>query len=290
MKKTTPASAEAMPENQAQQVIDRLRQVYRQNLIKHTTGRQALAGCHLTDQTVLERYQVGYSDGTLPELLPPDKVLQGQLETLGVLDSKGEERFASCAVFPVEGADGRRINLWAIPKEGSSRFLSKRPRTLWNAIAAKHASHLYVFTNPIEALSAATAGCSNIAALDPEAGAPDHRAIQGWGVQRISIIVPDTKEGLRQGDQIKAQLEPLAATLVKIPDCTSFNELLGRKGAKVLGEALVAAVHELPTMTIPGMELRADGFMLKIDGRSYRVRGLLSGTQKLTAGKLKGTG
>ncbi|HVZ60956.1 MAG TPA: hypothetical protein VG892_09255, partial [Terriglobales bacterium] len=227
----TPSPVE-MPELQVQRIIDRLRDVYRKNLAKSAAARAALAEYGFTDQSLIERYMGGFSDGTLPKLLPADKSLRGQLTQLGVLDDRAQERFANCVVFPVDSADGRRVTLWACPKEGPPRFLLTRPVPLWNAIAAKHSAHLYVFDGPITALSAAAAGLSNIAALDPDAGEPDHKAITGWGVQGISVIVPATPEGLKKGKQIQARLEPLKSTLVSIPGCDSLNALFRTQGPK----------------------------------------------------------
>ena len=271
------------PEHIVQQIIDRLRQVYRNNLSKHAEGRTALTDYSLSDLTILERYFVGYSDGMLPKLIPSDKVFRAQLEALGVLGSDGKEAFHGCPVFPIDSAEGRRLNLWACSKDGLSRFLKGRPVSLWNAVAAKHSAELLVFTSPIEALSAAVAGCSNISALDPDNGALDHKEITGWGVQKIRIVVADTTSTVLLGEQIKARFKPLAAEISKIPGCASINSLLKAKGAPAVAVALAAATLELATLSIPGMELRADGFVLTLGGRSYKVRGLQMGPQKLTA-------
>lgn len=277
-----PASA-VMPENQVQRIIDRLRDLYHKNIAKSAECRSALAEYGFKDQALIERYMVGYCDGGLAKLFVADRSLRGQLNRLGVVDDQGQERFSGCPVFPIDGVDGRRVTLWVCPREGPSRFLLTRPVPLWNAVAAKHSAHLYVFASPIEALSAASAGLSNIAALDPDLGEPDHKAITGWGVQGLEIIVTDTAEGIASGQKIQARLKPLKSNLVQIPGCSSLNELYRIKGPKALADAIVAATHGLEALEIPGMEPRADGFDLTVGGRQYRVRGLQTGPQKLTA-------
>lgn len=271
-----------LPENQVQRIIDRLRSLYHQNVGKSTQCRAALADLGFKDQALIERYMIGYCDGNLATLLVADKSLRSLITRLGVLDDQGKERLLG-PIFPVDSADGRRVNLWACPQDAISRFLAMRPAPLWNAIAAKNSTTLFVFENPIEALSAAAAGHSNITALDPEVGEPDHKAISGWGVQGLTVIVADTPEGVAKGKKIQAKLEPLKSNLVPVAGCTSINELYRTKGPKVMAEAIVAATHGLEALEIPGMEPREDGFDLTASTRVYRVRNLLTGPQKLTA-------
>lgn len=278
----TAVSIPDLPEHQVQKIIDRLRGLYHQNIAKSSGSRAALAELGFKDQALIERYMVGYCDGNLATLLVADKSLRNQVTQLGVLDDQGKELLVG-PVFPVDSADGRRVTLWSCSPDGMSRFLSMRPVPLWNAIAAKHSTTLYVFENPIEALSVAGAGHSNVTALDPNIGEPDHKAISGWGVQGLTVVVSDTPEGIAKGKKIQAKLEPLKSELVLVPDCTSLNELYRTKGAKALAEAIVAATHGLEALEIPGMELREDGFDLTTSVRVYRVRSLRIGLQMLTA-------
>ena len=277
-----PASDE-LPETKVQQIIDRVRELRRKSLGKASEARGAFADYGLIDQSILDRHSAGFVDGSLPRLLPADPTLRGQLVRLGVLDEQGNECFVGSVVFPIDSADGRRVNLWMCGKDGASHFLLGRPIALWNAIAAKHSAHLYVFTDPIEALSAVASDIANVVALDSEQGQPDHTAISGWGVQRLTIVVPDTPEGAKQGEQIEKRMQPLKSSMVKLPGCQTINELFRTKGAKALAAAIMNATQGLEVIAIRGMEPRADGFDYEIgSGRRYRVRGIAHGPQKLT--------
>ena len=279
------ANADATPENQVQRLIDRLREIYRKNLSKSATARTALGALGFTDAALLDRYGIGYSDGTLPKMLPTEPTLRNQLKQLGVVDENGAECLTGCIIFPVDDADGRRVTLWACPVDGPapSRLLLNRRIPLWNAAVAKQASQLFVFEDPVEALSAAAAGFTNVSALDPEAGEPDQKAIVGWGVPSVSVIVPATPAGTERGRKIQARLQPLKSQLVCLPNCTGLNSMLREKGPKVLAAAIVAASHGLEALEIPGMVPRTDGLDFMIGDRHYRVRGLQAGPQKLSA-------
>jgi hypothetical protein len=61
---------------------------------------------HLTDSIVLEHFQAGYSDGTLPGLLPKAGELVESLRTNGMLNSEGQETLLGCLVVPVVDSSG----------------------------------------------------------------------------------------------------------------------------------------------------------------------------------------
>ena len=75
-------------------------------------GRAYLAGRGIAEASQWERHGVGYCNGKLPELLPNDERVRGELKTLGLLLPDGRERFAGCVVFPVRDAEGRLTTIY----------------------------------------------------------------------------------------------------------------------------------------------------------------------------------
>jgi hypothetical protein len=70
----------------------------RARLYLHTRG--------ITDKSLFSDYQIGFSNGTLLNVLPDDDKIIKQLKEIGILNTKGKEHFYGCATFPLFGIDG----------------------------------------------------------------------------------------------------------------------------------------------------------------------------------------
>jgi hypothetical protein len=68
-----------------------------------------------------------------------------------------------------------------------------------------------------------------------------------------------------------------------LPHCAGANDFLTKKGEKALAEAIVAATHHVPAVSVPGMRPLPDGFVLPIGNLRYTINGLEKAKRQLKA-------
>ncbi len=106
--RTTPAAAPARilkPED-AEALLQRVVKFYVRTLRKDETGMSYLNRRNLSGATLLEVFQIGYSNGSLHKALPKSGDVIRNLKTLGVLNARGQEDFGGCITVPIFNAAG----------------------------------------------------------------------------------------------------------------------------------------------------------------------------------------
>lgn len=269
------------PEDHAQTLLRRTLELYQKSLTRSEPARHWLGAHGITDLSLADRYRLGWSDGQLSTILPNDPQLRETLAALGILTPKGKERFAHCLIVPVFAADGQIANLVGLPAEGAPKSLLGRALPPWNLAAAKVSPTLWLAPSILDALAVVMAGHANVIALDPAAGEFDPEPLRRAGVQRLTIIQGDTPEAVVSTKAIQAKLAAYPAGVVTLPGVAGASALLRAKGAKALGEALVANAHGVTSLSVPGMQPLPGGFTLTIGTRRYEVRGLQPGPSRL---------
>lgn len=270
-----------LPEERVQLVLRRLSELEQKNFARIDTARAWLAQRGITDLALADRLHLGWSDGGLPEILPNDPQLHGELTTLGVLTPKGRERFTNCIIVPIFGHDGQIANLVGLPATGPQKTLPNRPLPPWNLAAAKTASALLLVPSILDALALMMAGQANVLALFPDGGVFDADVLKKWGVQRLSIVQGDTPDALVVTKTIQAKLGSYPSGVITLRGTGSASAMLAAHGAKALSEALVADAHGVSTLNIPGMLPLPGGLTLVIANRRYDVRGLQAGPSRM---------
>ncbi|HSH95459.1 MAG TPA: hypothetical protein VK968_15050 [Roseimicrobium sp.] len=270
-----------LPEERVQLVLRRLSELEQKNFARIDTARAWLDQRGITDLALADRLHLGWSDGGLPEILPNDPQLHGELTTLGVLTPKGRERFTNCLIVPIFGHDGQIANLVGLPATGPQKILPNRPLPPWNLAAAKTASALLLVPSILDALALMMAGQANVLALFPDGGVFDADVLKKWGVQRLSIVQGDTPDALAVTKTIQAKLGNYPPGIITLRGTGSASAMLAAHGAKALSEALVADAHGVSTLNIPGMLPLPGGLTLVIANRRYDVRGLQAGPSRM---------
>ncbi len=78
---------------QGSELLKRVIGFYAKTLHKDLAGLNYLKSRNLTDPAMLETFQVGYCNGSLKQTLPEQGELVEQLQVLGILNEKGNEKF-----------------------------------------------------------------------------------------------------------------------------------------------------------------------------------------------------
>jgi DNA primase catalytic core len=296
------AEPAARPESPAA-LLQRVVNFYAKTLHKDRDGLEYLKSRKLDDATMLDVFQVGYCNGTLPAMLPQSGGLVEQLKVLGVLNGRGQEHFRGCVTVPifdaagsVAGIYGRRITA----AQPHHLYLPGEHRGVWNGAAAKANQTLFLVEAILDGLSLWQAGFKNVLALYGANGwtGGHETLLRENGPAEIYLCLDNDESGAKATEQLKKEvLPPLVKTIrvVQWPEgVKDANDFFFSRSAAEF-ETLVKAVTPT-TATAPVSELTAqagdekiettpEGFTAIYGARRYELRAI----ERPNATRLKAT-
>jgi DNA primase catalytic core len=291
--------AHPLLEERAQLLLERALAIYQKHFTDQPEGRAYLEGRGVANAGLWERHGVGYCNGKLPELLPNDERVHGELKTLGLLLPDGRERFAGCVVFPVRDAEGHITTIYGrrcaaeTPKENRHHFLPGRPTGLWNAAALKTHAHVILVESVMDGLSVELAGSANVVAVQGTNGlsAADVQTLRDYGVQRVTLLLDADKAGREATEKMKALfVSSFSCDALSLPDGEDPNSYLQKHGKDGLAAFITATDANAPATppaasaaAVPGLTALPGGFAVQLGLRRYEIRGLERGPRKLKA-------
>jgi hypothetical protein len=144
----------------------RVAEVYARCLRESPAATECLQALNITDHQVLEHFRAGYSDGTLPMLLPKTGELQDILRANELLNTAGEETLVGCLIVPVGGSDGV-INGFCGIKAGSGSqpqqiIVPTATRGLVHGTLVKGGAGLLVTNRVLDTFALWLAGFTNV--------------------------------------------------------------------------------------------------------------------------------
>lgn len=156
----------------------RVIEVYGRRLRENPAAADCLRALNLSDLSSLAQVQAGYSDGSLPTLLPESGEVVEILRTKGLLDAAGHEALQGSLVIPVFGPAGDfrgftsiRANPGSVPTE---TLVPAGAEGLVAGVLAKDGSPLLVTNRCLDALALWQTGFRNVSAvLSPADHVPD---------------------------------------------------------------------------------------------------------------------
>lgn len=269
-------------------------------------ARTYLEGRHLANPLALKRFHVGYSDGSLAEVLSTEQ--RDALVAEGILKEDGEggwrEHFARCIVVPlydedsrVAGYYGRRIEADAQP---AHLYLSGPHQGLANREAARVYRDRIILTEAVlDALSLEVLGLHNAIPCYGVNGFTSlhEKLLSGERVAEVVIAFDADEAGQKGALAVAGRLAGLGikASIVKPPKVgelspKDWNEFLVAGGAKdALDAALQAAEPVAPSTDTP---TTASGLVVTKDKlatvfRSGTLSFRISGVKELFVSNLK---
>ncbi|HWD40175.1 MAG TPA: hypothetical protein VG944_15100 [Fimbriimonas sp.] len=258
-----------IPEERIQLRLQRYVELCGQNLVKSEAPGRWLQAFGLEDLTLFERYRIGWSDGTLAEKLPTDPKVRTEFRQIGLLDVKDREPLSNHAVFAVYGGDGRIQTLCGVSADGSSTYLKGRERGAWNLTVTKHSRHIFVVSEPTDALALVVARYISVIAVDPDAGSVDIELLRARGVQRVTVVTGDAPEKLKAARMLAARFLGIPTDVAVIPGTSGMCAFLKVNGASELSRAITVACAGIQDTEIPNFLPTPDGFRIRIDSREY---------------------
>jgi site-specific recombinase XerD len=190
------------------ELLLRVVDAYRRALAQSPSAREWLAGRGIRDATLLERFQVGYSEGRLSAMARGEVL--GRLQALGLLDSEGRERFSGSIVVPVFDDSGQVVQLAGYSPDGAVTWLfpGETPG-FWNADAFRSGREIAIVSDPLAGLVEIGAGREAVVAP----GGPGMPLGQG---AKDQILAQPAKVTLLGGEGLRPELETLGVLSKKV--------------------------------------------------------------------------
>ena len=285
-------------------LLQRVVSFYSKTLHKDLAGLNFLTARKLDDPTLLEVFQVGYSNGTLLDVLPKAGEIVDGLKALGVLKRDGQEHFQGCVTVPSFDTAGNVTGIYGWQVESASTMpqhlhVPGPLRGIWNNAAAKTSQTLFVTGSILDGMSLWQAGFKNVVAICGTNGwNGDHdQMLKDHGTLELFLCLDNDEAGRKAAQQLRERLlsggqRIKAVYVVRWPEgVKNANDFfLSRSRADF--EALLPVVKPQvpPTSehtTKAGQEesrVTADGFTAAYGLRRYELRAIeKSGPSRLKA-------
>lgn len=206
------------PEPETVNLLNDVAEYYHRALFgKDTRGRDYLKRRGIYNVEMLKRFQVGFVTGSLPGVLPKDRI--EDLKECGVLNDRSLEFFTNCVVFPLKshhhqvvGFYGRSIsaekNSSTRLRIGSHFYLPGEHRGLINAECAVVYDEIILAESVIDALSIYQVGRKNVIPCYGTNGfTPLHESLIGKASKPIIIAFDNDDAGKTAAEKLSFQLK-----------------------------------------------------------------------------------
>jgi DNA primase catalytic core len=290
--KTPPAkAAPAMKAGEQEALLQRVVTFYAKTLHKDRAGFEYLKGRNLVDAAMLDVFQVGYCNGTLPNAVAKSGEVVECLKTLGILKAGNREHFHGFATVPIFDEAGTVVGIYGrnvqpCEPDQRHRYLPGPHRGVFNGIAAKTSQTLFLTESIFDAMALWQAGFKNVIALYGTGGwTADHeKLLREHGTTEVYLCLNNDEPGRTATEQLKGKILPALVKQIHVvqwpegvKDAADF--FLSRPPADF--EALVKTAN--PGTPAPQSEVTAkagdekiemtpDGFVASYASRRYEVR------------------
>jgi DNA primase catalytic core len=232
---------------------------YHERLKQSPEALAYLAKRGINDETMIERFKLGFADRTLGLRLPEKNrkaggEIRSRLQKLGLWRESGHEHFNGSVVIPIIAASGditeiygRKITEGLRPGTPNHLYLPGPHRGVWNESAFAEHKEIILCEALIDALTFWCAGYHNVtASYGIEGFTADHlAAFQSHGTERVLIAYDRDQAGDRAAEKLSSQLNAagLDAYRIEFPKGMDANEYALKVGPphKSLGVAIRAA-------------------------------------------------
>lgn len=146
------------------ELLGRVIEVQSRALSNSPHAREWLAERGIADAALLDRFRVGWADGSLASMARGQ--VAERLQVLGFLDASGRERFAECVTIPVFGAGGTVVQIAGYGSDGALSWLfPDETPTFWNAACLQGERQVAIVPDPLAGLLEIAGGGESVLAL-----------------------------------------------------------------------------------------------------------------------------
>ena len=273
-----------LPKEKIKQLLDKVMSVYIKNFSEDMEGRTHLEKIGINDASVWNRYDIGFSNGKLNEILPQKGKIIDELKKIGVLNFEGHESFSGCIVIPVYDIEGNICSLvgW---KPDTQKYLTTRDIGLWNIGVIKTYQKIILTTSLLDAISLSVAGYANVISfLGQEILSDDElRLLKTYGVKHLTVC--DSRQwNKKEKEELTKKLNTysISCEFKQLPKNQSIQIYLKKYGAEKLASWIEDIEQETSQESLPQLHLDKD-FSISFGLRKYHIIGLEKSARKLKA-------
>jgi len=249
----SPAISEAGRRHLLASVVGHYCRVFRER----PEGQAYLTSRGLADPEMLQAFEVGYVDGSLPKTFDTGGEIARALLDAGLLTASGRELFSGCVVLPLRLPEEGIVGLYGRHTQRDQHLYLPGPRRgVFHWQAFKGSNHVVLTESVIDALSLYQAGIRNVSCVYGVQGlTADHEElVQRFRVKRVTLCLDDDAAGERAtgviGDRLRAL--GLAVDVARLAGAKDASELLTSQGVEAAAAAFKRAVAEALPLTVNG--------------------------------------
>jgi DNA primase len=257
---------------------------YHKALAKSQEARAYLESRGLTDKKLWSRFQIGYADGSLLQVLFSSQ--QKELTERGLIRSSGQEFFQGCLVFPLLDEQGKVVSFYGRSIQAGAKPAHLYPpgprRGLVNREALKvYRDQIILTESVIDALSLVQIGVENVVPLYGTSGfTKEHlEALRAERVQSVVLALDNDEPGRKASEKIADQLikEGFSTSIISPTQKKDWNEEvlegLTREGFESLLAEAGTLEPEKPKDT-PVLEKKGSRYLFTFGSLVYRLLGV----------------
>jgi DNA primase len=257
---------------------------YHKALAKSQEARTYLEARGLTDKKLWSRFQIGYADGSLLQVLSSTQ--QKELTERGLIRSSGKEFFQGCLVFPLLDEQGKVVSFYGRSIQAGTKPSHLYPpgprRGLINREALKVYSDQIILTESvIDSLSLVQIGVENAVPLYGTSGftAEHLEALQAERVQSVVLALDNDEPGRKASEKIADQLskEGFSTSITSPTKKKDWNEEVLEGLTREGFESLLAEASPLEPekpKDAPVLEKKGSRYLFTFGSLVYRLLGV----------------
>lgn len=278
-------------------LLNRVIDFYSSTIANDRTATAFLTKYGITDYSIIDTHKIGFSNGSLLEILPDDKEMKGELSSLGILNDNDIETFLNCITAPICSPSGNVIGLVGFHIQDKKIVLNQaKSPSIFNLQAFKNHDEVIMAESFLDALAFLNVGFANAVCCFGEITDELIRFFLESDIKRVILCGNGSKNDQSVAATIKKSLESVNIDSVNITFPDNHSPVLFFKSTddpKSSFEALISqseAIQNDDQSNPPSESYTAtdSGFTLSIDNRTYDIKGIKRGTTKLKT-TIKGT-
>ena len=281
--KTYSAPKEPLINKDIQTYLNQIIQIYHNTLKENRRALAYLEERNLLDSNLIDTFKIGYSNGTLPRILPNDESIKLKLKELGILNENYNESFYKSITVPIFDAFDQVVGLYGRNIESRRHLYLKGPhRGIFNYKALKSFDEIILTESIIDALSLYKAGFKNVTSSYGTNGFTEHhlKALKEHNIKIIYIAYDNDDTGNTQALNLAKELAHEGFTVKRIHltegikdinDYFRYNSKLDFKGTKETFEVLIKESKKIGYSLVT--KRKEEGLIYYEDGcASFRYR------------------
>lgn len=245
---------------------------------------------NITDQRIFEAFRVGYCNGTLYKAIPEKGEVIEALKEAGVLTQSGHELFKDCVVFPILDKNDNVIHIYGrktILEPVKHLYLPGNHRGVFNGHILKSYDEIILTESIIDSLSLYQAGLKNtIPCYGVNGLTEDHlQTFRETKTRNIIILFDGDDTGRKSAELLKEKIEysSFSCRVVALPDNEDPNSYLKKYPLSDLEKLIYGAAKKEKAIVTNKPKPLDDGFILEFCQRTYVIRGIEGGINRLKA-------